>query len=103
MSYIKDFRGLGAAPPLDKNGGTQTIDLIWAKQMIDKYGAILGYQVVKGVKTVAQADAELEAKIISRAAGGQASGIFNTIVNVVKSNWVLFAIGGLVLFGSRTF
>jgi len=86
---------------IDKNGSTG-IDLVWAKQMINKYGVVLGYQIVKGVKTIAQADAELAAMIASRAAG-QAPGIINTIVNTVKSNWPLFLVGGLLLFGPKLF
>jgi uncharacterized tellurite resistance protein B-like protein len=74
--------------------GDQTIDLTQAKALIAKYGAARAYQVIKGTKTIAQADAEIAAlKPVV-----QSSGIVNTVVNIVKSNWLLFAIGGVLLF-----
>lgn len=85
---------------------TQTIDTATAKALINKYGVILAYQIMKGVKTVAQADAEVAANIAAKVAtqtAAQAPGIINTIVSTVKNNWLLFAGIGLLLFGSGLF
>ena len=101
MSYWT-LRNLGAAPPLDKNGGTQTVqqstDAAYFKQLNAKYGVALAYQIMKGVKTEAQAAAELAAKVAA-----QAPGIINTIVNTVKNNWPVFAVLGLIVFGPSLF
>jgi hypothetical protein len=119
MSYFEESTKLGSLPswidPFDfgkhtpviikttipavvkdvtNTAGDQTIDLTQAKALIAKYGAARAYQVIKGTKTIAQADAEIAAlKPVV-----QSSGIVNTVVNIVKSNWLLFAIGGVLLF-----
>lgn len=88
-----------------------TIDLVQAKALINKYGVILASQIMKGVKTIAQADAEVAANIAAKSASqavvqapATAGSIVNTIVSTVKSNWPLFLIGGVLLvFGSGLF
>jgi hypothetical protein len=110
--YLKT--NLGALP---KNGngtaqadieGKAEIDLAQAKILIAKYGSILAYQIIKGVKTVAQANAELTTKVAARKAAQQSaqpitepstSGIMATMKQYWP--WLLAGALGLVLFRKK--
>jgi len=106
--YLKT--NLGALP---KNGngtaqadieGKAEIDLAQAKILIAKYGSILAYQIIKGVKTVAQANAELTTKVAARKSAQpitepSTSGIMATMKQYWP--WLLAGALGLVLFRKK--
>lgn len=109
MSY---FRGLGLPPTNQQfteepdlnskqrresdEAYTERVKAAYFKGLSNKYGVALAYQIMKGVKTEAQAAAELAAKV---AAG--APGVISSIVTTVKNNLPLFLILGLVVFGPK--